>query len=218
MKDNKGFSLIELIIVLAIMAVLANAMFYSYTLLSGQYARECANDLSTALEKEKNYALTRSASVDCYLELVKDKKSYYVRYFVPKNAIATGVSIDPDGNVTGTQNDWVLAEEKKIGNANRTEITCVCGSDTITVKDDTSIKFIYDRSSGAMKGIVKSNGADYNVEADGTITGKLALSDAVGTITDIKWSNTINVNIEGGRKYQIQIYTGTGKHELSRVG
>ena len=192
MKDNKGFSLVELVIVIAISTVLLGAIFYSYTLLIGQYARECANNLSTSLEKEKNYALTKSASVDCYMEIAKTDKGYVARYYVPKNAIANG----------NNSTDWELAEELKLG-IKRVDIVCTISgvsSGDFTVDESNSIKFIYNRTSGAMKGVVKS---------DGSTVGLVGIN-----ISENKCSE---INIIDGRKYKIEIFTETGKHILSRV-
>lgn len=200
MKDDKGFSLVELVIVLAIMAVLGGAIFYSYTLMTGQYARECANNLSTALDKEKNYALARSASVDCYMEIVKNNNSYLARYYVPANAIATGTKEDPpgSGNKVSNPDDWVLAEELKLGKE-RVDITVSIDDGTEYKLDvDKSIKFIYNRTSGAMKGIVKSD----------------VVTDGLPDIIDKKCTKITLLN---GRKYEIEVYSATGKHVLSRV-
>lgn len=200
MKDNKGLSLVELVIVLAITTILGGAIFYSYTLIVGQYARECANNLSTSLEKEKNYALTRSASVDCYVEIVKNNKSYVARYYVPANAIATGLN----GDGTIRTSDWVLADEQKIA---KSRVSMVCSLDDgseFTLDEDNSIKFIYNRTSGALKGIVTAVPED---DAE-TSTGLPAVIN--------KSCNKITV--QEGRKYEIQIFKATGKHVLSKVG
>lgn len=221
MKDNKGFSLVELVIILAIIAALGSAMFYSFTLMTGQYARECANNLSTALDKEKNYALTRSASVDCYMEIVKDGNSYVARYYVPESAIAT--AIEPGtGNYTGDWNgngaDWLLAEELKIGKS-RVNITYQLGSGSeITIDDDTSVKFVYDRISGAMKAIVESDASE-PAAAGGVRRGYIP-PDAEAAVHNLKDESVDEVIIDlvNGRRYEIKIFAGTGKHVLSRVG
>lgn len=193
-RDNRGLSLVELVIVVAIMAVMGAFYFLGTSLLAGQYVRECASDISAALSKEKNYSLTRSATIDCYMELAYDTDGYYVRYYQPKNAIATGK--DPtSGNYQG--DDWVLADEEKIG---RRSVSVVCtfdGGPDVTIGTGQSVKFIYNRISGAFKKAVISDGSTQGIESEGTVF-----------CTGIK--------ISGGRIYDIAIHPETGKHELTR--
>lgn len=193
--DNRGFSLVELVIVVAIMAVMGAFFFLGNALLAGQYTRECASDISAALSKEKNYALTKSATIDCYMELTYDTDGFYVRYYQPKNAIATGK--DPDsGSYQG--DDWVLAEEEKVGKRNVRVVCTMEDGSTVTIGTGHSVKFIYDRISGAFKRAVTSDGSTQGIESDGTMfcTG---------------------IRIDGGRTYDITIYSATGKHVLTRV-
>lgn len=196
MKDNKGYSLVELVIVLAIIAVLGGMAIYSISLLIGQYARECANNTSAVLDKEKNYALTKSATVDCYVEIVmRDDDGYYARYYVPGSAI--------------TQTEWVLLEEQKIGKKSVSMVATLENTGTgaahdVTIEEGTSIKIVYNRSSGAFKGTVVSDGSDGD-------TGSLP---AIGEIGNEQCTKII---IEQGKEYEIKLYPATGKHVLSRL-
>ena len=84
MRDDKGFSLVELVVVIAIMAVMGGVLIYSFSLVTGQEARQCASNLSTALNKAKNVALTKSGSSDAFMELSRETDGgYVVQYFVP---------------------------------------------------------------------------------------------------------------------------------------
>ena len=80
MRDEKGFSLIELIVTVALMAVVMAVVVIGMGAMTGMHARECAKDLDAALDQEKNYALTKSGSVDCYMEL-KRKRTVFMRNF-----------------------------------------------------------------------------------------------------------------------------------------
>ena len=196
--DNRGLSLVELVVVIAIMAVMGAFFFLGSALLAGQYVKECANDISAALNKEKNYALTRSAMIDCYMELVYDTDAYYVRYYQPKNAIATGK--DAGDNFNG--DDWILAEEEKVGKSN---VNVVCtmknndgsGDSTVPIKTGQSVKFVYDRISGAFKPAVVSDGGTSGIESVSTVF-------------------CTEITISGSRTYKIEIYSATGKHVLTR--
>ena len=196
MKDDKGFSLVELIIVIAIMSIILGIVFYSFSLMVGQYARECANNTSAALDKEKNYALAKSATVDCYVEIVfREKDGYYARYYVPGSAI--------------TKTDWVLDEEQKLGKHNVSmEFTIENASAgttrNVTLDANTSVKIIYNRSSGAFKGAVIADGSDGD-------TGSLPNMSVLDS------EKCTAIQIVHGRTYEIKLYPSTGKHVLSRV-
>lgn len=214
MKDNKGFSLVELVIILAIMAALSGTIFYSFTLATGQYARECANNLSTALDKEKNYALTRSASVDCYMEIIKDGNNYVARYYVPESAIAVGAA-SPSYDSNGDGADWLFAEEYKIGKS-RVDITYKIGSGSeITIDDDTSVKFVYNRINGSMKAIVESDATEPPA-AGGVRRGGIPL-ETESTVHTLNGDKVI-IALSYGRRYEIELFTATGKHVLSKIG
>lgn len=178
MKNEKGFSLIELIIVIAIMSVLGGFIFYSSSLLIGQDARQCANNLSTVLDKEKNYAMTKSGETDCQVELEQKTDGIYATYYVPKSA--TALPTDPGA--------LVKAEEKKIGKKN-VDITCRLVLEDGTTRDisvagrggSNRLTIVYDRVTGAVK---KVNGEEHCKEVKLTVqrgrTYELTLFAATG--------------------------------------
>lgn len=52
-KNNSGVSLVELMIVLAIMSVLAGVMAYSFSIVSTKNATQCAKNMQLAIEKHR---------------------------------------------------------------------------------------------------------------------------------------------------------------------
>lgn len=58
-NNNKGFSLVELIVIMAIMAVSVGATGLSLKLLTGQEAKQCANKFSADLEETKTSSMAR---------------------------------------------------------------------------------------------------------------------------------------------------------------
>lgn len=65
--NNKGVSLIELIIVIAIMAVITGVGGYSYKMVSNKTVTQCAKNIQLSLEKDRVNAMgKKSASVTFY--------------------------------------------------------------------------------------------------------------------------------------------------------
>lgn len=156
MKNNKGFSLIELIVVVAIMAIMGSFIFISFGLLSGQDARECASNLSAALDKEKNYALARSGEADCYVEIERTSDNYLAKYYVPKRAIET---------------DMVKIEEESLGEQS-VIISCYkdddfedgnVGTFKGAVTGGNRLRIKYNRINGEIKEIQLGSESDINV-------------------------------------------------------
>ena len=108
MKNQKGYSLIELIVVIAILAIVAFSGFSMLGLLSGKYAKECAEKMESAMSESKVNALGKSKGASEY--------DVYVRIYA-----------DTDGNifidsVVGTQ-----MQTSKIGNS-KVEVSAVKGA------------------------------------------------------------------------------------------
>ncbi|MCR5256336.1 MAG: hypothetical protein K6D96_10520 [Acetatifactor sp.] len=94
-NDNRGLSLMELIAVIAMMAVMVGGFTYSTAFLSGRAARECMEKLSSAIEQNK---ATAAGKVDSYLEIYCDSESnVYVK------EVSRG--IDRDGNDVVTESN-----------------------------------------------------------------------------------------------------------------
>ncbi len=81
MKNNKGFSLIELIIVIAILTVLTSASIVGFGYLYKTNVKGCLKKINSALIKTQSYTISKSAGGDDIgMKLVYDTDGYYVQY------------------------------------------------------------------------------------------------------------------------------------------
>lgn len=76
-RDNRGFSLVELIIIIAIMAILIGVLAASISRISGYRAKECRTKIVSSLENGRMLTLSKSkggtwvGNTDTYLSFFK---------------------------------------------------------------------------------------------------------------------------------------------------
>ncbi|MDE7342174.1 MAG: prepilin-type N-terminal cleavage/methylation domain-containing protein [Lachnospiraceae bacterium] len=136
-KDNKGYSLVELIIVIAIMALLTGTAFFSINMIFGAGAKACANDIKEALAENKVTAMGKSgARVEIYRD-ASDDCVYAVQW------IKSGTSWEPkkadeSGNPV----------PEKLGNS-RVYVSYTTGGTETELTSGSSLMIGYDRSNGS---------------------------------------------------------------------
>ena len=128
-KNNKGFSLVELIVIIAIMAVLTTSIITYIGMIGTAEAKRCANGLSTGLSQTKVCAMSRSkASMIVY----SDDTGVYLKTV--------------QGNAERVE---------KIGKAGtKVEYRTVRNSDAfvpVGTTEANGVKIEFDRASGACK-------------------------------------------------------------------
>lgn len=149
-KNNKGYSIQELIVVIAIMAILVGGLTLSVSILIGWDAKECAEEIENHLNHVRTNALSKvSAEMRLTRDGVTDEYSVeYVEYNYQDDG--SGGLID----VANTSKTFLLGKEK---------VTIECffddGTDMI-ISDVNSISVGFDRSSGAFTS-VKINGTPH---------------------------------------------------------
>lgn len=133
-SNNSGYSIIELIIVLAIIAVLMGSVFYSIILVFSANAKSCANNIQRSIGDCK---VTTMGKADAYMELYRNDDGIYTRMHVTES--------------NGTTTD---GEPQKVG-TNKVEVgyvQSVSGSRTETpLMPGDSIEIRFDRSNGGFK-------------------------------------------------------------------
>ena len=138
-KNNKGYSLVELIIVIAIIAVVGMGATMSIILVFSANAKTCANDIVSAISECKVMTMT------------KGKGNVRVRIYRD----GEGGTIYSELQTRETSgSDWVTgsAGREKIG-ASRCSVTAMAadGSEAdIPTSPDSAWVFYFDRSSGKL--------------------------------------------------------------------
>lgn len=122
MKENqKGFTLVELIVVMAIMGVVATMGLLSFSLVTGQNVKSCASDLESYLAQTKMQAVSK-ASADLT------------------------ISVKPDGVYANLS---VEGRDVKVGKTGIDISYSTSDGREITLTGTESLTLSFDRSSGA---------------------------------------------------------------------
>ncbi|MDD6156095.1 MAG: type II secretion system protein [Lachnospiraceae bacterium] len=133
-QNNRGYSLVELVVVIAIMAVLTGFVVLSVSMISTKKAKQCRDELESKLEYVRTVNLSKSATV---ANIYKNAEGEYV---LKLKTTVKGVE---------TETEYPL-DSKGCTMRYSKEVTAVY-SDTLPEVDDTGIFIEFDRSSGAIK-------------------------------------------------------------------
>lgn len=176
-RDNKGFSLIELIIVIALMGIVLGIGVRNMGVTKNYQARECQSKIMSALQASKIDCLSKSVSnvsnvndADTYLEItIEDKKVYAV--YTSRN-----------------QNDPANPIVKKdlISKGSGTTVSYVVNGTTTNVTSTQPLKLAYNRSTGAFLPM-GSTTDEYCTEIiikTGTYTRKITLAPKTGKVVE----------------------------------
>lgn len=134
-NKNAGVSIVEMVVILAILAVITGVGAYGVGQVSGYRPRECANQVSTSLSECKVTTLGKAKSTgDIYWELYKEDKDFFV---------ATVYN-------AGTTQQYEKTE--KVGEGNLT-VTCEDSAGNVTTVDGgfgSGLQLCFNRASGAL--------------------------------------------------------------------
>lgn len=155
-NDNRGVSLVELIIVIAIMAVVVGGTAYGLNMVSGKPAAKCAQKIVYGLTRMRTTAMGKQ---DAYYKLYLDGGNVKVEEMTRAN----GVENKKDAVVIG--DSTVKVQYKKGGAA------------TLYDLDSTGLTFQFARGSGSLLNDcseiqVSRGGHTYTVKLE-QLTGKV---------------------------------------------
>lgn len=128
MKNNKGFSLLELIITITILAVVTSASFVGFGYLFKTNVKNTVKKINTSLHKTQNYTTSKSSGGrDIGMRLTVDSSgNYCVQY----------IGVPEQKNQT-------------IGKSNLT-LKCYKTDGSVTTVGSTPVDIYFDRSTGGL--------------------------------------------------------------------
>lgn len=149
MQNNKGFSLIELVVVIAIVAVLAGGSVLGIGSLAGWRVTNCASDIDSAMKNTRVNAMSKSSA---YMQIRcdSDGKYFLMESGKQEDSIAKGnVSIryetDKGDVVDITDGSSLILSYNRSSGAFMPIITNVAGDGTYTFLTDSGGAYVYCR-------------------------------------------------------------------------
>lgn len=137
--NNSGYSIVELIIVIAIMAVIIATVSFSINLIFSANARGCANALERAIADCK---VTTMGKNDAYLRIYRDTdENVYAQMFI----------IDRSGNEVPQDPEKLGGRRVRVGYL---PSGASAGDEPTEITGSTTVEIRFDRASGSF---VKAN-------------------------------------------------------------
>ena len=191
-NKNKGFTLVEMIIVISIFAILLGIIVPSLNSILGFRVNRAANSIAAALDKTKTEAANRLVGE---MKLEKREDGYYISYYLDRGKVSGESNVKQD-------------QPEKIAPA-RTIISYTtdnCTEQELAVGD--GIVITYDRATGAFLPLQEK-----------TWTQKEILS-VLAAGEDIPLTRTgeycTQITVSGGSRYKrLSLIQETGKYEIT---
>lgn len=166
-EKNKGYSLIELVIVIAIIALLTGLSFVTVSLLGSARAKEAAVDFDSQISDLASNAKSRLVVLNgeqypsyCFcIKLYKEGKKYYIKkgYFNESAVMYTEQILSPGDDVS-VVSKYIFVEgenandDKGIGISGKVKIKYEAPSQAETEITEDGIYIIFNRSGRCISG------------------------------------------------------------------
>ena len=191
-NKNKGFTLVELIIFIAIFAILLGIAVPSLNSILGFRVNRAANSIAAALDKTKTEAANRLVGE---MKLEKREDGYYISYYLDRGKVSG------ESNVKQDQPEKIAPAKTMISYTTSSGTTQELGA-------GDSIVITYDRATGAFLPLQEK-----------TWTQKEILS-VLKAGEDIPLTRTgeycTQITVSGGSRYKrLSLIQETGKYEIT---
>ena len=190
--SNKGFTLVELIVVVAIFTILLGIAVPSLNSILGFRVNRAANSIASALDRTKIEASSRLVGE---MKLEKRADGYYISYYLDRGKVGGASHVTED-------------DPEKIAPA-RTEIsyTSSDGSSHVMAAGDSLI-ITYDRATGGFLPIQSTVISQEEILND-LKAGKDVPLQKTGTYCT-------SITVSGGRRYKtLSLIKETGKYSIT---
>ena len=191
-QKNKGFTLIEMVITVAIFAILLGILVPSLNSILGFRAQRATNSIASALDKTKIEASNRLVGV---MKLEKLDDGYYISYYLDRGKVGTESNVEQD-------------QAEKIAPA-RTLISYVTdNNETYQMETGDSIVLTYDRATGGFLPLQETTWTQKAILAELDAGKDIPLTREGSYCTAII--------VQGGRRIKtINMDINTGKYEIT---
>ena len=190
LKNKKGFSMVEMIIVIAIMAILVGGIASYIGYINNGKTKKSIETLKTKLDRVQTDNMAKEG--DTYLYLYKTASGIYCKI------VNTGECLDPSGKVIYPN-----------GFTNRTEF------DNFLASSPQTSELAGSRVDVKAKG-VKADGSPADIELKNDNIVKIGFDKTTGAFKcSNNGSNTDFYNViefKGSQHYSIKLVKSTGKH------